>query len=293
MDLTIHVLRPDDLVALTVEATNLRLDTSDPANPQLVRRSQAQPALLVYRFSPQSVSEQAYFQTAVVTPPPFNPPPSNPALPPPPPLPSGSETPQPPGDTQARMSGESRLVFRLPAHRTGIPYSIAGLLDWAGLEPVLPPAAEVPPGDRHVPGGAPPVIAEPGQLQTALELPYRLVLAPNASAHALPAWLHSATPVDHAGRTELWHTRLGSAAGQPGGALAEPVEASAEHPLPVRAVWSPDYVANGPLPDHATDDVPFRSATSARDRDQIVILSAGFSGFTVTDTGGEGATGSW
>ena len=43
MDLTFSLLRPDDLVALTVEATNMRLDTSDPAGPRLVRDT-ARPA---------------------------------------------------------------------------------------------------------------------------------------------------------------------------------------------------------------------------------------------------------
>ena len=61
-----------------------------------------------------------------------------------------------------------------------------------------------------------------------------------------------------------------------------PAEASADNPLPVRVVWSPDFVADGPLPDRSTDNVPFRSSTSASDRDQIVILSAGFSGYTLT-----------
>lgn len=270
---TIHVLRPDDLLVLDVEVTNTRLDTSDPANPRLVRQMQGQPVLLVFRFQPQSIAEQAYFETSAVdTPQPtFNPPPSNPPLQGPPPLPGGPETPQPPGTPQARMSGASRLVFRLPDHIDEVPYTIAGLLGWSTFIPVLPPAAQVPPGTA--PSQNPFPIAEPGPGETALELPYRLITAPNVTAHGHPAWVHATAPVTHSGRTELWHTRL--AATSSGGTD----EAEANRPLPLRAVWSPDFQP-GPLPPHSTDTEPFRSALSQRDRDQIVMLSAGFTGFT-------------
>jgi hypothetical protein len=276
----IRLLRPDDLLALDVEVTNVRLDTTDPARPRLVRDKAGQPVLLVFVFQPQSIAEQAYFETAQVNPPSFNPPPSSPPLQGPPPLPPGSEAPQPPGVPQARMSGESRLVFRLPDHVHEVAYSTAGLLDWTLLEPVLPPAAQVPPGAMHAPGQKPPRIAEPTQEQTALELPYRLLAAPNVTEHGQPAWQHAAMPVSHANRTELWHTRLGLR-----GAGAGAVEASAHRPLPVRVVWSPDFQIEG-LPNHGTDNDPFRSTLARRDRDQIVILNAGFTGYTLTTESG-------
>jgi hypothetical protein len=285
VDVTISLLRPDDLLALAVEATNLRLDTSDPGHPRLVRHSPGQPALLTFRFPPRSIIERAYFEVAAdMTPPPFNPPPSTPLLPPLPTLPSASEQPDLPGAVDVRMSGESRLVFRVPDDLDGIAYTIEGLLDWSQLIPVLPPAASVPADAAHAPGQSPPAIAEPGTDETALELPYRLVLAPNVSPRATPTWLHAATPVDRAGRTELWHTRLGSQPARPG---ASAIEASPQNLLPVRVVWSPDFVADGPLPSRAaTDTVPFRSGMSESDRDQIVILSAGFSGYTLTTDSG-------
>ena len=90
----------------------------------------------------------------------------------------------------------------------------------------------------------------------------------------------------HAGRTELWHTRLAAQATHAAGAAAGPVEASPQQPLPVRVVWSPDFAAGGPLPLHSTDDQPFEAPMSPRDRDQIVILSAGFAGYTLTEPDG-------
>lgn len=283
MDLTISLLRPDDLLALVVEATNMRLDTSDPQHPQLVRASAGPPALLTFRFPPQSIIEHAYFEVAPGFTPP-SPPPSNPPLPQLPTPPTTTDQPDPPGQVAALMSGESRLVFQVPDNLSGIPYTIEGLLDWSRLIPVLPPAATVLPGNSQAAGQSPPAIAEPQVGETSLELPYRLMVAPNVSAQATPTWLHATSPVGHANRTELWHTRLGAQPTQPGSA---PAEASPENRLPVRVVWSPDFVAEGPLPDrNTTDTVPFRSAMSESDRDQIVILSSGFSGYTLTSSDG-------
>jgi hypothetical protein len=280
MDLTISLLRPDDLLALVVEATNMRLDTSDPQHPQLVRASAGQPALLTFRFPPQSIIEHAYFEVA----PGFASPSPPPGVPPLPSLPITTEQPDPPGQVAALMSGESRLVFQVPDHLSGIPYTIEGLLDWSQLIPVLPPAATVLPGNSQAAGQSPPAIAEPDAGETSLELPYRLMVAPNVSEQATPTWLHATAPVGHANRTELWHTRLGAQPAQPG---STPAEASPENTLPVRVVWSPDFVAVGPLPDrNTTDTVPFRSAMSESDRDQIVILSSGFSGYTLTSSDG-------
>ena len=53
----------------------------------------------------------------------------------------------------------------------------------------------------------PPVPAPPKNTETALELPWRLVLSPNNHG----AFTHSATQVEHNGRVELWHSRLGLA----------------------------------------------------------------------------------
>ena len=98
-----------------------------------------------------------------------------------------------------------------------------------------------------------------------------------------PGWEHAAAPVLHAGRAELWHTRLGRL-GRADGQI-QFTEASAASPVPMRAVWSPDFVADGPLP--ASDPTRrTRTAMAASDRDQIVILTSGFSGYTLTETTG-------
>jgi hypothetical protein len=277
--LTLTVLRPDDLLVLSVQTVNLRLDVSRPDQPRLVREIPGQPAYLVIVFPAQSIAERAFFETSAVNQPGFNPPPSTPPLPSPPALPGGPETPLAPGAVAAWPAGESRLVFRLPSALTGIDYSIAGLLDWSLLEPVLPPAANVLPGAAGTPSGPP--IAQPGALETSLELPYRLMVSPNVMPGGLwPGWEHAALPVLHSGRAELWHTRLGS---RSGGAHPAFTEASTSAPVPVRAVWSPDFVADGQLP---PPDTSFTVAMSVSDRDQIVILTAGYSGYTLSGTGG-------
>ncbi|HEY2439405.1 MAG TPA: hypothetical protein VGI07_04190 [Solirubrobacteraceae bacterium] len=258
LPLRLEVLRPDDLVFVAIDAHNLALDTADPANPRLRIDVAKDPALLVVWFQPQSITEKAYFETAAniaANPPPV--PPSNPA----------GDPLDPAGSTPAIMAGPSRLVFRLPPGITSLPFSSAALLDWSRLELVVSPTA-----DGHV---TPPPLTAPTLTETALELPYRLVLSPSSDA----GWVSAGTPQTHAGRTELWHTRLGSLAGSPP-SPANLLEASLEHPVPLRAVWSPDFVDHGPIPGPG-DIGPIRSAMTPRDRMQLVILTSGFSGYFV------------
>lgn len=286
-DWTFSLLRVDDLVDLTVTVSNLRLDTTDPHNPKLVRAVAGQPATLLFQFAPQSLAEQAFFEEADITPSPDSGAPSGVA---PRPDPATSQTPLPPGEVGLRMSGSSRLAFQVSAAVEEIPYTSAGLLDWAQLTLLLPPAALVPAGQSSATGQAPPPVAEPDPKQSSIEILYRLAVAPNVTAGGEPAWVHSPEPVEHEGRVELWHTRLARRSMK--GKQSETVEASPDAKLPLRAVWSPDYVSDGPLPDHSTDGLPFSSqgvsAMSARDRDQIVILTSGFSGYMLmTATGSE------
>lgn len=125
-----------------------------------------------------------------------------------------------------------------------------------------------------------PKLAQPGETQTALELPFRLLLSPNRSA----AWAHSPLPVssDATGRTELWHTRLATRVTRDGEIVIE----EGDHRLrTVRAVW-----ARGgnkpPLPNQqfSTDpanrpshsNAPFRMSLDAADRFDVVHESANF-----------------
>jgi hypothetical protein len=277
MSVSFEILRPTDLVALSVEAINLRLDVSRPARPRLAIEDKKRAALLIFTFPPQSITEQAFYETDPTPPPAFNPPPVPP--------PQATSDPLPaPGGAACRMAGDSRLVFRLPKGMSQLDYSIAAILDWSRLVLVMAPVAAIPRGDH--PAKAP-AISPPGTQVTALEIPYRLILSPTAlGGGARPGWQHAQQPVIHAGRAELWHTRLARFRPVRAGASPSVTETSEADPLPLRAIWSPDFVTNGPLPPHADDDLPFRSAMTARDRDQIVILTSGFSGYELASTRG-------
>ncbi len=281
MAFAFSILRPDDLVALEVEARNLRLDTSIKGQPRLVVEAKNQAALLIFRFPPQSITEQAFFEIDATPPPSFNPPPD--------PAPQSTDDPLlAPGSVGVRMSAESRLVFRLPKGATHIDYDVASLLDWSRLELALSPVAAIAAGAAAQ--GSPPKIAEPAADETAIEIPYRLVLSPTAlGGKARPAFRSAAEPVIHAGRAELWHTRLVRARDGKPGAAPTLTETSEHDPLPLRAVWSPDFVGGGPLPPHADDDSPFRSPMTPRDRDQIVILTSGFDGYGLSTPTGDTA----
>ena len=96
---------------------------------------------------------------------------------------------------------------------------------------------------------------------TALELPYRIILSPVPEAR----WQHGTKPVEHTGRTELWHTRLTSSASGTG----------PDSPTNVRALWSPDY----DLPNIVgvvNTGKPFRMSLDPLDRQMLVKLMSGF-----------------
>lgn len=266
MTVRVRLIRPDDLLNLLVEAGNLRLDTSDPDAPALVVDDPDVEAYLAVGFPPQTVVEEAVFDT----------PPSPVAAPTPPgferPEPTAPSKPAPDGILGSRIGGNSRLVFAVPKDAR-IPYSFEGLLDWAALTPRLSPVAAVPlePTDDDLRGAG--VIAPPDPGHTALELPYRLVLSPTSTGR----WVHRGRPLTHAGRTELWHTRLGSEA-RNGDDTPAVVPASREHPAPVRAIWSPDY-PNPPAMGDPDRDWPVLTPMTPRDRHEIVALTSGFSGY--------------
>ena len=138
MALMLNLLRPEDLLALSIELYNLRLDATNPKKPQLVVNKPAQKAFLVVYFQPQHIAEKAYFETAqhISSNPSFNKDPN----PTPTPLPATNPTLAPPGSVPARIADTSRLVFRLPVNVTRIPFTMQALLDWSQLELVVSPA---------------------------------------------------------------------------------------------------------------------------------------------------------
>lgn len=125
-----------------------------------------------------------------------------------------------------------------------------------------------------------PRLGAPRETETALELPFRLILAPNRYG----AWAHSPEPVSSpsTGRTELWHTRLATREETEDGLVIE----EGDHRLrTVRAVWARSG-SHPPDPDQAFDtnpnntpghsNEPFRMSLDPADRFDIVHLSSNF-----------------
>jgi hypothetical protein len=271
-DFQADLVRPDDLLTLHVDGYNLHVVPGGDT-PTIDRVDATKDAFLVVTFPPQNIAETAYFETTGT-----NEPPLPPGIPAPPAgfPPAGS--PPPPGRTGARLARFTRLVFRVPAGTalTPIVYSIEGLLDWSGLDLAVSPLADLPPAPSAAQIAGAPAIAQPGPLETAIELPYRLVLSPN---HAV-TWRHATAPVTYASRTELWHTRLALRATD--GTVSD---LSTTQTAPLRAIWSPDFNPARTLdpnqqpvkmtldPDLGVTDI------SPNDRHQIVVLTSAFHGY--------------
>jgi hypothetical protein len=140
MGFSLRVVRADDLLVLTFEFINLRLDTSAAGIPRLVREFPEQPeqeARIVVHFPPQHVGEAAFAEN-------IGPP-------------SSSES------IDSHMAGPSRLAFRVPP-ATVIPLTMESLLDWRLLE-LVPTRRPDPP-------------RQPAADETAIEMPYRLFVLP-------------------------------------------------------------------------------------------------------------------
>jgi hypothetical protein len=261
----IALLRPDDLVNLDIEAINLALDKSDPENPSL-KAADGEDAWLVVRFPAQSTAEEAFYESGGVeqvvdspadtarqaTPPPK----ADPLL--------------APGSIAARMSGNSRLVFRVPAG-VRIPFTIEGLLDWSSFELQVAPIADVAPNAQ--PGADALAIRAPGPTESTIEMPYRLHLSPTRNV----AWDHAKGAVSHEGRVELWHTRVAHR-----GADGSLERVDERNVLPLRAIWSPDF--NPAKLQDPGDLTPLGTiaAMSAADRNQIVVLTSAFRGYAAS-----------
>ncbi len=110
----------------------------------------------------------------------------------------------------------------------------------------------------------------PTLLETAIEMPYRLIASPLATA----GFVHATQPVTHGDLTELWHSRMGTR-----DTSAEPVTIDDRAGRPtnsggwdgekLRFIWSPDY------PAASTPDA-FTKSLDALDRQMLVKLTAGY-----------------
>jgi hypothetical protein len=143
----------------------------------------------------------------------------------------------------------------------------------------------------------PPLPAPPSPTQTAIELPWRLLISPNDQG----AFAHSPEAIEHEGRYELWHSRLGVRARDGDGnpvldARGNPtVEERKPDLRTIRAVWARDYdilpdVLGRPemgftSPPHTqnfpnadgTDDRPrYRTSLNSRDRMMLVHETSNF-----------------
>jgi hypothetical protein len=272
---TVNLIRPDDLLNLTVQCLNMQLDKSNRTHPVVIPHRPEQPSYLVVTFPPQTTVEQAYFEAPAA---------GDAAKPEGLDAPTqkrvdrdaGAVTADPPapGNVAARIGQPSRLVFRIPAEAR-IPYTTEGLLDWSQWELVVAPIADVdykatPPDDALF-------IREPRNIsddpalapETAIELPYRLQLSPRRAV----VWDHALKTVSHLGRTELWHTRLASRTAE--GKLQR---TDAAHPLPLRAIWSPDFPLENLSPGNL-GEIGVLTAMTPYDRKSIVTLTSAFQGY--------------
>ncbi len=278
MNLLQHLIRPDDLLNLWIETDNLRLDpepgdgaaasTDNPGlAPALVVDDQQRPGLLMVIFPPQHIAEEAVFET-----PPFtgDPDPNRPAPGKLPSLPDAPQVRPAPGHFKARIAQSSRLVFEVPnGHR--IPYTIEGLLDWGALVPRLHPIAAIGEQATAAERAAAPALSAPDTHQTVLELPYALLISPGTTG----VWQHRLSPATHAGRSELWHTRLALR-----GSDGKITELDADHTAPLRALWSTDPIHPIDTKHDISQTPPIgRTALAADDRRQLVILTSAFHGY--------------
>lgn len=278
----VDLIRPDDLLNLNLRLLNMQLDKSDRADPAVISLNPQQSSYLVVTFPPQTIVEQAFFEASRPVPEGVSDPAgideptkkrvardkTSPTTPP-----------LPPGQAVARMAQPSRLVFRIPADAR-IPYTTEGLLDWSKLELVVTPIADVEDGatppDNALFVREPNGVSEDLEIapETAIELPYRLQISPRRNV----VWDHALKAVSHLGRTELWHTRLSSRTTE--GKLQRTDEA---HPLPLRAIWSPDFPKENLSPG-GFGDIGVLTAMTPFDRQSIVILTSAFQGYASSPT---------
>lgn len=275
MTIQFDLVRPDDLLNLRVRGVNLRLNAQDRNNPVLEVENAAEQAYLILDFPPQTIAERAYFEAPIVVigQDPESGVPADPD--------AGKVVNDPlldaPGfvnsqrPVAAMLGKHSRLAFKVPAGHT-IPYTVAGILDWSGLALSVNPIAAIgrKPTAEEISNA--PGIQAPKPTETALELPYRLVISPTADV----AWDHRPLPFTHLGRTEMWHTRMQLR--DDNGKLQELTRVNTAS---MRAIWSPDYNPLAPPPPTAEDPDLQRTAMAPNDRYQIVILTSAFHGYVV------------
>jgi hypothetical protein len=247
------VRRREDFISLRFDFFNLVLNTSK-ATTMLVQQKRGVASAFAVVFGPQHIADEAFLEAA-------------------PEFAGGADAALPnPGGVRARLAGESRLGFNVPAG-VSIPYTLNDLLTWAGFTPNVVPVAVA----SELPGRVKPKkngkIRAPDASETSIELPWNLALSP----HDGSAWAHATDEVTHGGRTELWHTRLGVA----GATKADTVDEENTDLRTVRAVWAFDLLFGGRINSGKAPldqpDVPFLMPLDEYDRYQIVRATSDYS----------------
>jgi hypothetical protein len=254
------VLRKQDMLMLRFDFYYLNLNGTN-----LERTSTTKDAYIVVNFAhgndflPQNIAEQAFLETAEE----FSDDTEDPSNAPNPP--GGSETPAQPGAVAARLSGGSRLVFKIPPGTSPIPFTLDELLSWQKYELSVAPTAL--PANEQAYGEEP---AEPKWWQTALEVPWQLIISPNYHT----GWAHSLSSVTHNNRTELWHTRMGVRKQTSGGTPQWIVDEKDATYRTLRAIWTPGF--DREVTPDANDMAPFRTSLTKNDRWQLVRLTSDY-----------------
>ena len=217
-DFSVRVVRADDLVVLTFDFFNLVLDSNTSGEPRrLVRVSSAAEARIVVGFQPQQISETAFDANAA--------------------------TPTSRARIRSMIASPSRLAFVLPPATPFLPFTLESLLDWKALVYVKPRRPDPP--------------RAPAATDTAIEMPYRIILAPTESGR----WQHRPRPFGANDRRELWHTTYE-------GDLSTLFGFPAPPEFPLTAVWTPDLQAGAPTSN------PFPMTLNPDQRAAIVRRSA-------------------
>jgi hypothetical protein len=212
----VSVVRPDDLLALKFEFFNMDLVPS--GGTSVLKRQAGKTAYVVVELPPQHVLEEALleesalgvlsaFKTLFAQA-------------------DGTASKAPP--LSGLISGPTRLAFKVSNQRAdaGIPYSLAGLLDWTGFTHSVAPAASSASVPSPVAVHAPQKGDSSQTPETYIEAPWGLYMSPVEDA----SWKHRATPMKSGSTVGLWHTRLRG-----------PKVGSDYGPITLRAIWARRY----------------------------------------------------
>jgi hypothetical protein len=195
------------------------------------------------------------------------------------------------GDGPTRVIGELVAAGRLRAAASAVEYrfgteAAVSALEGATLGGRLGIVGKIDLGIIERPRLKPPLPDHPpAETHTALELPWRLVISPNDRG----AFAHSPAAVEHEGRFELWHTRLGvRGTDKDGNPL---VDERRKDLRTIRAIWARDYegltdpphgfqsppiATSFPDADGSDDRPRVRMSLNSRDRMMLVHETANF-----------------